>query len=606
MNKLEHARAQLLASTDEAIRIATQTGYTTMQNTAQILLEKLNQPSLYMTFVGRTSSGKTSIINSLLGAEKLKVTAAPTTSIVTEIIGSKEITDRYAIVHTNGEIEEISQTQFDRQFDEPAPTLKRLQYRTRTHLEVEANILDTPGYDSIYEAHSEVLNNFIAEADYIVLCVMYRSGMLDADKQFIELVHETFQDGLPPIVLVINRVPAGLEGTDRRIMEIQAHVESLIGDEVKTFLVAEQLGYSVPEAAHVWEWLAKEARSEARISQWLERVKLVLASIYENLASAVETKRNLAQMDYEQKKELMEEIESFRDKQKNIHKLVKQRRDEIISELHAHIAKEEAAIANACSEHIEASNRWTQGSDCSAFIQSHVLPREAALSCKRTAELMVSRLESLNQEIEELANTAIGNYRRKITFISDKFEKLRTNVLKSVLNEGLKYAAFQFFRRFGGQGGAGAGVANFGKMALKQIGKLFNKTFSRQAHNQVARLLAKLGLTSTKVLGNVIAVLIEIGFYLFEVATWQGKLNKNLRKSLQTWSKEFDPQVAEELDFSINETMVLVDEYFDTTSKEHEEMLNASLANHEDAFEGYQELSEHIGNQREFVTAILI
>nr|WP_275984020.1 dynamin family protein [Paenibacillus hamazuiensis] len=558
-----------------------------------------------MTFVGRTSSGKTSLINSLIGEERLRVSAAPTTSIVTEVIGGANTEDQYAIVHNDGQVEQITQEQFYRQLDEPVSTLRRLQHRTRIQLEVEAHILDTPGYDSIYEEHSEVLNNFIPEADYIVFCVMYRSGMLEADKRFLELLHEVFHHDLPPVVLVINRVPAGSGESDRRVKEIQDHVRSLIRMEVNTFLVEEQGEASVPEAVHLWQWLAQEASSDMRMRQWLERAKLVLESIYENLASAAETKRHMVQLDQEQKRMLEEEIHQLRDKQKNIHALVQRRRGELISELQAHVAREESAIADTCSKHIAASNRWTQGSDCSAFIQAHVLPREAALACKRTAELMVDRLEKLNREMEDLANTAIGHYKRSVTLISDKFEKLKTNVMKGVLNEGMKHVAFQFFRQFGGRGGAGAGVANFGKMALKHVGKLFNKTFSRQTHNQVAQILAKLGLTSTKVLGNVVAVLIEIGFYLWDVATWQGKLDKKLRTSLRKWSEEFNPQVAGELDLSIKETMALVDEHFDETCKEHEELLKSSLAGDAGALDGYEQLRNRIEQERQRVAAIL-
>ncbi|MFS0555075.1 dynamin family protein [Brevibacillus sp. 179-C9.3 HS] len=605
MKPFENERSLLINSAERAYELARRIGFSTMQGSAAALIEKLNQPSFYMTLVGRTSSGKTSIINSLIGREKLKVSASPTTPIVTEVIGGREYLESYGIVHRDGKREAVSKEQFDQQFVQPLPTLRRLQLKTTTRIDVEAHILDTPGYDSIYEQHTEVLNNFIPEADYLVFCVMYRSGIVEADKQFLELLYQVFEKDLPPLLLVINRAPNEVDESDRRVAEIRKHVQNLIGSEVKLFLVAEQAGAPVPQAEHVWRWLGQEMVRPERTKAWLERAKLVLQSIYENLESATVTKWQMAELDSEQREGLRVEIVQLRESQKKIQDLVIRRRNEMIEELQVHVSQEQSKISKACDEHITTSNRWTQAADCNAFIQSHVLPKEANLACKRTGELLIYRLEELNDEIEELANTAIGNYIKEVNFIMDKFEKLRTNALKGILNEGLKNVAFQFFQRFGGRGGAGAGVANFGKMALKRIGNVFNKTFSRATHNKLAHILARLGATSTKAIGNVIAVLIELGFYLWGVATWQGKLKATIDKSLKNWTKELNPKIVEELDLSLDETMVLVNEHFDITCMEHEEMLSAHLDKDQEQLEGFEELIKTIQQEREHLRDIL-
>ena len=113
-----------------------------------------------------------------------------------------------------------------------------------------------------------------------------------------------------------------------------------------------------------------------------------------------------------------------------------------------------------------------------------------------------------------------------------------------LFNSGL----LQYFAKFGGRGGAGAGVANAASHALKVLGDLFGHTFKRETHIALKQAISKIGLTSTKAIGAAASVIIELVVMVFEYGTWKPMLISKTKKGLGKWKDDTIELIQKDLD----------------------------------------------------------
>ena len=106
----------------------------------------------------------------------------------------------------------------------------------------------------------------------------------------------------------------------------------------------------------------------------------------------------------------------------------------------------------------------------------------------------------------------------------------------------------KYFSKFGGNGGAGAGMANAASHALKQVGDLFGHTFKRETHNALKTVMKKIGLTSTKAISTAVSGVLEIATIAFEYGTWKPSLISKVKKGLESWESETVTLVQKDMD----------------------------------------------------------
>lgn len=111
-----------------------------------------NHPFL-MVMVGPFSSGKSNIINALLGEMVMEVGPVPTT-------------DRIAILRYGADVQRSRSGELETVFY-PSPLLKNL------------SLVDTPGLESVFRTHEEITRRFLHRAD-VVLLVMIATQVLTA------------------------------------------------------------------------------------------------------------------------------------------------------------------------------------------------------------------------------------------------------------------------------------------------------------------------------------------------------------------------------------------------------------------------------------------
>ncbi|MBN1563741.1 MAG: dynamin family protein [Anaerolineae bacterium] len=134
-----------------------------------------NHPFL-MVMVGPFSSGKSSIINALLGEAVMEVGPIPTT-------------DRIAILRYGADVQRTRSGDTETIFY-PSPLLKNL------------SLVDTPGLESVFRTHEDLTRRFLHRAD-VVLLVMIATQVLTASN--LEYLQELKAYG-KRVIMVVNQI----------------------------------------------------------------------------------------------------------------------------------------------------------------------------------------------------------------------------------------------------------------------------------------------------------------------------------------------------------------------------------------------------------------
>ncbi len=166
-----------------------------------------------IVLIGAFNTGKSSIINALVGEPVLGVGPTPTT-------------DRIVIVRQGASLQRTSSGVTDTIFH-PSPLLEQV------------SLVDSPGLDSIFTGHDDITRRFLHRADIVLLVMLSTQAMSQSNSDYLQSLRSYGKR----IILVINQID--LLDTDER-----ATIKAFVTQQAQT-----QLG-TVPE---VWMISAKEA-----------------------------------------------------------------------------------------------------------------------------------------------------------------------------------------------------------------------------------------------------------------------------------------------------------------------------------------------------------
>jgi GTP-binding protein EngB required for normal cell division len=149
------------------------------ENVAQVrdALFHTDHPFL-MVLVGPFSSGKSSLINALLGADDLlKIGPVPTT-------------DRIQILRWGDEPQTMtSASDVDTAFY-PSPLLRKV------------SLVDTPGLESVLQHHEEITKKFLHRSDVVVLVMLATQAMTQSNLEYLQ----DFKRYGKKVILLINQI----------------------------------------------------------------------------------------------------------------------------------------------------------------------------------------------------------------------------------------------------------------------------------------------------------------------------------------------------------------------------------------------------------------
>lgn len=168
-----------------------------------------------MVFVGPFSSGKSSIINALLGRpELLPVGVVPTTDHISILRWGEESQQ----VTTSAEVESVFYT---------LPLLKKVSF------------VDTPGLESVFQQHEALTRKFLHRSDVVLLVMLATQAMTARNLEYLQLL----KDYGKKVIILVNQadlLSAEDAQTVQRYVYDEAHDH--LGGEPEVWLVSAKKG----------------------------------------------------------------------------------------------------------------------------------------------------------------------------------------------------------------------------------------------------------------------------------------------------------------------------------------------------------------------------
>lgn len=527
-----------------------------LKTLSKFLKARISKPDSYVMFLGETSSGKSSLINGLLGMPNLPVSATPTTGTITEVVLTDSETSYYAI-NKDATMEVIDENLFETLAQKPDDQLERLRIEARVKNTKKCTfdnlrIFDTPGYGSLISEHDIVLKEFIPNSDVIVYTVAYKIGIQENDYAFLGYLKELIRDDAK-IVLVVNRCPLNAQMESPRIKEIIRYAKDLLHCEVPVFLVPDcpedqTYGYSLPEANDLWFYIEQLINSDDHKALLNKAFEQYVLDLFRTCENYVNSRFVMINMSNEERRLLMKDFQQLVD---SYQKVID---DEIIPSFSSIIEGTMIRLDDA-RDRIE--ERILEAIDCQGtskmdetitYVNLHALPFATKEEVKEVNHFIEVEVNDLDRRVLDMLNTAIAKFQKDVSIrYEHHLDKATKNIIGNLMENGLKSGLLKFFAKYGGAGGSGAGVANAASHYLKVIGDLFGKTFKRETHNALKQTLKKIGATSVKSLAVVAAVIVELLMVVYEYARWKSKLKKSVKKGLDKWLGEVKPLVEKDL-----------------------------------------------------------
>jgi GTPase SAR1 family protein len=256
-----------------------------------------NHPFL-MVMVGPFGSGKSSIINALLGSEVLDVGPIPTTDHIVILRRGTDVQRSRA-----GDVETVFH---------PSPLLENL------------SLVDTPGLESVFRTHDEVTRRFLHRAD-VVLLVMIATQVLTASN--LEYLQQLKVYGKRVIVVVnqMDVLEAAERGQVRDFVLEQGRMH--LGVEPQVWLVSARQAFEAQQETPRDEILWDEsgfAEIEAYIKETLGDVE----RFRQKLETPVQVCQNVTKTALELVQEQQAALDTHRKTVENIEAQVEQGRRE--------------------------------------------------------------------------------------------------------------------------------------------------------------------------------------------------------------------------------------------------------------------------------------
>lgn len=529
------------------------TGKPELMNKATFLYDRISNPESYVVLLGETSSGKSSMINGLIGRQLLPVKASPSTAAISEIVFKQDLQNsEYYFISKEPKIRPITEQDFCTQCETPDDNLARLKAHVGTKNPQFNNlrVFDTPGYGAIIDEHEEILKDFIPNSDIVIYTVSYKVGIQEYDYSFLGFLRELLREDAK-IVLAINRCPVGVDiDTNPRIKEIKSYVSDLLTIDPQVFCIdnlvaTDNSGHAMPTCDNLWKYVAKQISTEQRKQLLYEAFDSYIHDLYSECDNIIQLRYKQSLLSDDESCQIRMAQREFAEKIRLATKTIVQPTfAKIKSQLPRHIDDTETRVNDFLIQKISEADRLGKD-EMVAYTNSHLIPFTIKKEMGEVIQFIDVELTDLNNQLEDYIQKEVVRFKDKVEVILDSnfdigVKTIGQEYIKNIMGTALT----KYFLKYAGAAGLRGGVANAASHAWKVVGNWFGKTFSKKSHV----LMQRIGSFAAKRVSVIIAVVTELIFEVYDVAMWKRKLKKKVKEGVSKWKEDTTPMVLKDLD----------------------------------------------------------
>lgn len=226
-----------------------------------------------MVLVGPFSSGKSSIINALLGEEDfLKIGPVPTT-------------DRISILRWGEDARNMGTAGGADTVFYPSPLLRKVSF------------VDTPGLESIFKNHEETTRKFLHRADVVLLVMLATQAMTQSNLEYLK----TFKEYGKKVIIVISQADLINEEERETVLQyVKDQSRDKLGFEPEVWLISAKKGRQSREGGVInedlWQesglykiedYVNKQLGDADRLRQKLQTPLQIVQTVHQGALSAV-------------------------------------------------------------------------------------------------------------------------------------------------------------------------------------------------------------------------------------------------------------------------------------------------------------------------------
>ncbi len=516
-------------------------GDATAAASARLLLLRLDRPEAFVTVVGETSTGKSTLVNAHLKRPILPTAARPTSGTVVHVTCDAAAPFDLSAVYRDATQETLTPDRFTAFALAPPGELLRLEASVAPRVAgtQDLHLIDTPGFNSVVAEHEEILRAFLPDSDAVIFVAGYRSGFGQVDQDLCDAVRTaTTADPSMPVLLVINRAPEGVTTTDRRVREIVGNAADSFRRVPEVHIVrsvppnADGTRPPPPDAEALWRRVRAVVDDPTRVEALRRKLVAALAAMTDEADERLA--RRLDVLDDEQAA-VDEQRLDLEDGLARSEEAVRAAMTRLGALLASTARRSGVSVADDLHREIGESEKWFGQAETRAWVEAHAVPATIRDQCKRLEGIVETELERLDRELDEIANTTVHRIQKRARLRSDASVRIAESVARSFGKRAAGAALTNSLVRMGGVGGVAAGVGNLVKMAVKRLGQIAGTTFSKEVYRSIGRVFTKRVVSSLAV---VLSVAVDAAFFTWDANRWQAQLSEKVRDAVERWGDE--------------------------------------------------------------------
>ena len=523
-------------------RVVRELGVDRIINKNILIKERVVNPSHYVVMLGETSSGKSTLINSLFENKVLIESVKPTTSVITEVAISNSCEEMCFLINKDSTYRIIEKEEFDKLVVNPPENLHTLRYIGECKNEKYDNLrlFDTPGYGSLESYHEEVLKEFIPESDFIVYVVSYKVGFGDYDYQFLKYVAEAIDKDVE-IVLAVNMCPSGVNEENKRIKEIKSNFEKCTNRDPNTFLIESSID-KIPDATKLYDYIYERINSEDK----KEELAKTLKSYQDFILNECNIKINSKIANIEAKRGDIKEIaniySTLLDKKSGIIENIERGYTKIKLNTVKYIDKSALNVKEEISKIIYDESKWSKKEETLNLMEHYYVPKFTNEQTDDLINYTEDEIISLERKIDEVLEASLNNLKERVRINIPSYSEVMVNVIDQHLGDEIKKMTGELLRQ---SEHSEEQAKNSTYKNLKRL-KVNNESIKTD-HNR-KQFFKVIRATSIKAITEYLAVFTESIFSLFQSINWQKSVEDMAVNAVDRWANDLEYAVKKYLD----------------------------------------------------------